>query len=269
MNWKLTFCKKKKCGVSMSTTFFNEVRETLYPSRDSKDGPLPPMLVAMTLVTGLVDSFSYLVLGHVFVANMTGNVVFLAFAIAGARGFSIPASLIALGSFIIGSLVAGRIGAREALHRGHLLAGVAAIQAILLCASVFLSFLAGNPVPVFYSYALIIALGLSMGLQNAAARKLLVPDLTTTVLTLTIVGIGADSKAAGGSGSKIGRRLTSVLSMFFGALIGALLVIYSSIVYVLVIALLVIAIVAALSWVLSKRDSPWVRSKWMSSLQAK
>ncbi len=51
----------------------------------------------MTLVTGLVDAFSYLVLGHVFVANMTGNVVFLAFALAGAAGFSIPASLVALG----------------------------------------------------------------------------------------------------------------------------------------------------------------------------
>ena len=147
--------------------------------------------------------------------------------------------------------------------------GVAAIQAILLCASVFLSFLAGNPVPVLYSYTLIIALGLSMGMQNAAARKLAVPDLTTTVLTLTIVGIGADSKVAGGVGSKIGRRLTSVLSMFFGALIGALLVIYSSFVYVLIIALLVIAIVAALSWVLSRRDSRWARSKWMSSLQEK
>ena len=62
------------------------------------------MLVALTVVTGLVDSFSYLVLGHVFVANMTGNIVFLAFALAGAGGFSIPSSLIALGAFIIGTL---------------------------------------------------------------------------------------------------------------------------------------------------------------------
>ena len=51
-------------------------------------GPLPPLFIAMTLVTGLVDAFSYLVLGHVFVANMTGNLVFLGFAVAGAHGFS-------------------------------------------------------------------------------------------------------------------------------------------------------------------------------------
>ena len=59
-----------------------------FDRRGWEHGPLPPLLVAMTLVTGLVDAFSYLVLGHVFVANMTGNVVFLAFALAGASGFS-------------------------------------------------------------------------------------------------------------------------------------------------------------------------------------
>jgi len=77
------------------TTFFTEARQTLVPRGEVKHGPLPPLLVAMTLVTGLVDAFSYLVLGHVFVANMTGNVVFLAFALAGASGFSILPSLVA------------------------------------------------------------------------------------------------------------------------------------------------------------------------------
>jgi uncharacterized membrane protein YoaK (UPF0700 family) len=72
-------------------TFFAEVRETLIPDREAPFGPLPPLLVAMTVVTGLVDAFSYLALGHVFVANMTGNVVFLGFAVAGAHGFSIAA----------------------------------------------------------------------------------------------------------------------------------------------------------------------------------
>ena len=50
---------------------------------DRPDGPLPVFLVGLTVVTGLVDAFSYLSLGHVFVANMTGNVVFLGFALAG------------------------------------------------------------------------------------------------------------------------------------------------------------------------------------------
>ena len=74
------------------TAFLADLRDTLLADRAGPHGPLPPLLVSMTLVTGLVDAFSYLVLGHVFVANMTGNVVFLGFALAGAPGFSIAAS---------------------------------------------------------------------------------------------------------------------------------------------------------------------------------
>ena len=77
-------------------TFLADVRETLVPERNGRHGPLPPLLLGLTLLTGLVDAFSYLVLGHVFVANMTGNVVFLGFALAGAPGFSIAASLVAI-----------------------------------------------------------------------------------------------------------------------------------------------------------------------------
>ena len=122
-----------------------EVRETLFPVRDGKDGPLPPLLVAMTLVTGLVDAFSYLVLGHVFVANMTGNVIFIVFALAGERGFSIASSLMALGSFGLGSLAGGRLGSRIGVHRGRLLWTAAGIQALFLASAVVVSVLAGDP----------------------------------------------------------------------------------------------------------------------------
>ena len=54
-----------------------------------------------------------------------------------------------------------------------------------------------------------------MGIQNATARKLAVPDLTTTVLTLTITGVAADSAIAGGAGSVAGRRLVAVTAMFW------------------------------------------------------
>jgi uncharacterized membrane protein YoaK (UPF0700 family) len=242
------------------TTFFTEVRQTLVPRGEVKHGPLPPLLVAMTLITGLVDAFSYLVLGHVFVANMTGNVVFLAFALAGASGFSILASLVALGSFVLGSLGGGFLGSRFGQHRGRLLSVTAALQTLLLCASVVLAALSGNPVPPGYSSGLIIVLGIAMGLQNATARKLAVPDLTTTVLTLTIVGIAADSRLVGESGSRAGRRLISVAAMFVGALVGSLLIFHVSIVYPLVIALIVMAIVAVTVRVLSSKDPAWVRA---------
>lgn len=225
-----------------------------------KHGPLPALLVAMTLVTGLVDAFSYLVLGHVFVANMTGNVVFLAFALVSAPGFSISASLVALGSFVLGSLGGGVLGSRLGQHRGRLLSLAAALQALFLCTAAVLAALSGNPVPADYSYGLIIVLGIAMGIQNATARKLAVPDLTTTVLTLTIVGVAADSHLVGGSGSRAGRRLISVAAMFVGALVGSLLIFHVSIISPLVIALIVIAIVAVTTRVLSRADPIWVHA---------
>src|ERR1700680_2975127 len=118
------------------TTFFTEVRQTLVPRGEVKHGPLPPLLVAMTLVTGLVDAFSYLVLGHVFVANMTGNVVFLGFALAGASGFSISASGVALGAFGIGPLAGGRLAVHSHRRRDVLLTATAAIEGALIAVSV-------------------------------------------------------------------------------------------------------------------------------------
>src|SRR5580693_989229 len=95
---------------------------TLRPGRDGRDGPLPPLMLLLTVVTGLVDALSYLKLGHVFVANMTGNIVFLGFAVADAKDFSIAASLAATAAFLAGALVGGRFGAHTGQHRGRLLA---------------------------------------------------------------------------------------------------------------------------------------------------
>ena len=57
---------------------------------------IPYALLGMTAVTGLVDAVSFLSLGHVFTANMTGNIVLLAFATAHVSGLSIARSLTAL-----------------------------------------------------------------------------------------------------------------------------------------------------------------------------
>jgi uncharacterized membrane protein YoaK (UPF0700 family) len=240
--------------------FLDDVREMLVPRRGGKHGPLPPLLLGLTFVTGLVDAFSYLLLGHVFVANMTGNVVFLGFAFAGAKGFSIPASLVALGSFVFGALIGGRIGSRLGSHRGHLLAAATSLQALLLGASVVVAAASGEPVTSGYRYPLIVLLAISMGIQNASARKLAVPDLTTTVLTLTITGVAADSAIAGGTGSVAGRRLVAVAAMLLGALVGAALALDVHIVAPLVIALIVTALVALVSWRAGVADPTWVHS---------
>src|SRR2546423_13449781 len=81
-------------------------------SSPSPEPVLLPLLLGLTVVTGLVDAVSYLSLGHVFTANMTGNVVFLGFALASAPDLSVARSGAALAAFAAGALVAGRTVAR-------------------------------------------------------------------------------------------------------------------------------------------------------------
>src|ERR1700751_2751568 len=74
-------------------------------------------LLGMTAVTGLVDAISFLSLGHVFTANMTGNVVLLGFASAGVPEVSVARSLTALMAFLVGAAAGGRILAGSASER--------------------------------------------------------------------------------------------------------------------------------------------------------
>jgi uncharacterized membrane protein YoaK (UPF0700 family) len=130
---------------------------------------------------------------------------------------------------------------------------------VLLAAAVVLAIVSASPISQGYRYALIGVLAVAMGIQNAAARKLAVPDLTTTVLTMTFTGIAADSIFGSGPGSKAGRRLVAVGAMLAGAVVGAALVLSVHIVYPLVIALIVLATVATVSRVLGPTGSRWLR----------
>ena len=227
------------------------------PPRGDRNGPLSPLLLGLTVLTGLVDAFSYLVLGHVFVANMTGNVVFLAFAVGGAAGFSVAASIVALAAFGVGALGGGRLIAARGGHRGQLLAIGTGLEAALVATAMIIGLVASRPGVGSPRYWLIGLLGMAMGLQNATVRKLAVPDLTTTVLTLTITGAAADSRLAGGPGSKLGRRTLSVLCVFLGALFGSLLIVGGSSATTLVLALLAAGGVAAGATLVSRPHSSW------------
>jgi uncharacterized membrane protein YoaK (UPF0700 family) len=233
---------------------------TIVPEQGARFGPLPPLMLLLTLVTGFVDAYSYLSLGHVFVANMTGNVVFSGFAIAGAPGFSLAASVAALAAFAVGALVSGRVGRANSTHRGRLLSTALAIEATMLLAAYLVAQLGASPEQnAGIRYALIALLGIGMGVQNAAARALAVPDLTTTVLTLTITGTSADSKAAGGPGGKPGRRLLSVAAMFVGGLVGALAVLHGHAPLSLLGAVILLLVALTAAWPTRSSDAPWTR----------
>ncbi len=183
---------------------------------DFNDGRLLRALALLTFATGLVDAASVLGLGHVFTANMTGNVVFLGFSFAGAGRVATSDCVVALAAFLVGALVGGRLAAVGVSFKVAL-----ALEAALLTAATAVAWAHGDLPPQRIPEIALLASG--MGIQNASVRKLGVPDMTTTVLTLTLTGLAADSSLAGGSNPRVGRRLLSVALMLLGALAGALL----------------------------------------------
>jgi uncharacterized membrane protein YoaK (UPF0700 family) len=218
-------------------------------------GPLPVLLLVMTTATGLVDAVSVLGLGRVFVANMTGNVVFLGFAVAGVPGFSLAASLAALGGFLVGALAGGALASARAHRRGHLLRDVALVEVVLLLVGVgLLAGVSGTPGSGLAS-AVAAPAAVALGLQNSAVRRLAVPDLTTTVLTMTLTGIAADVRSSGRP--VMTRRVLAVVTMFVGALAGALLVLHVGLVWALLPAQVLLALVVVVLAVAVRRPAPW------------
>lgn len=188
--------------------------------------PRVPLLLLLSVTTGLVDAASVLGLGKVFTANMTGNVVFLGFAAAGTPGFKVLPFIVAIASFLIGALVAGRMGkAHVGRSERRWLLVSASIEAALLwvAAIVAFHFDVATQAPEARLFAIIALTGIAMGYRNGTIRQLKVADLTTTVLTLTLTGLGADSRAAGGANPNWQRRIAAVFAIFAGAAIGAAL----------------------------------------------
>ncbi|MCI3270056.1 YoaK family protein [Streptomyces cylindrosporus] len=192
-------------------------------TQESRGLRLVAVLLGLTVVSGLIDAVSYLGLGHVFTANMTGNVVVLGFAAAGAPGFSVPHTATSLVCFLIGAAAGGRSsrwlgeGSRRRWVRLTI-----ATEAVLLGVCAAVAFAAPHATATVYT--LIAVTAFAMGLRNATVRKLGVPELTTTVLTMTLTGLASDSRAGGGSGRRSPRRTASVVAMAVGAFLGAWLV---------------------------------------------
>ena len=168
------------------------------------DQVLPGLLYISTAVTGMIEAVSFLGMGHIFTANMTGNIVFLSFATAGAQSLSVPRSLSALAAFLVGALIGGWIAASIRFQAVGRLAKIAfGIEALLLLSATLASIgIVDASVNSSHVYAVIVLTALAKGVRNAAVRKMALPDLTTTVLTLTVTGLAADSSLAGGSNQR-------------------------------------------------------------------
>lgn len=192
--------------------------------RDHPAGLHLALMLALTFSTGVVDAVGYLGLDRVFTGNMTGNVVILAMALTGADGLPIAGPVIALLLFLTGAAISGRTLKGLPAGWSTRTTILSAIVTALLAAATATAFATAAPRPEPVAYAITGALGLAMGMQAGAARHIGVADVTTVVVTSTLVGLAFDSRFGRGSSTHPwARRAGAILLIGAGAAVGALL----------------------------------------------
>ncbi|MER5456454.1 YoaK family protein [Micromonospora sp. NPDC002389] len=213
-----------------------------------------PLLV-LTVATGAIDGVSFLALDRVFTGNMTGNVLFIGFGLAGVSGLPVLNNLVALLAFMLGAVLAARLtrGATgpAKLPRSGLLVLVAGSASTLVLAGLWLG--TGSPDGIVM---LVVTglLALVLGAQAAAVRHIGIRDLSTVVVTMTMVNLSADSRAAGGAGAAWVRRLAAIVAMGLGALVAALLTLRVDGSWALLVAGVVMAAGTAMIAVVRRRE---------------
>jgi uncharacterized membrane protein YoaK (UPF0700 family) len=154
----------------------------------------------------------------------------------------------------VGALGGGALTGRLGHDRGLLLRAGAAAELVLVAGALALT--TGLPGPAARD-GIAALLALAMGIQNAVARRLAVPDLTTTVLTMTLTGIAADVRGADHGRAGLGRRVLAVVTMFAGAVGGALLVLHAGTAPALGLATSLLAVVTAGAALAVRQPGPW------------
>jgi uncharacterized membrane protein YoaK (UPF0700 family) len=215
--------------------------------RDHPSGLHLGLMLALTFSTGVVDAVGYLGLDRVFTGNMTGNVVILAMALADPSSkLPIIGPIIALVCFLAGAAIAGRVfrGLKAGWYpRTTVL--LICVAALLATAAILAFAIAVRPEPL--NLAITGAMGLAMGTQAGSARHIGVADVTTVVVTSTLVGIAFDSRFGGGKDKHPWpRRAGAILLIGAGAAVGALLLHIGSIGYGLLLAAMITTVVVVL-----------------------
>ena len=223
---------------------------------DKKDGPLPAILVALTVLAGVVDAVSILALGGVFVATVTGNVVFIGLGIAGARHFAILTCVLAIGGFVVGAIIGGQACRIGTPHRGRAMRNVLHVKLSLAAVVTAIAVASGDDIARSAADVMVVLLAMSMGAQLAAIRYIKVPDLLTVVLTLTITG-ALTERGLGWSHPAVLRRGLAVLAFAVGAICGGVLVLYVSVGAALGLGLAIIVGVTIATHMVSGSTESW------------
>jgi uncharacterized membrane protein YoaK (UPF0700 family) len=190
--------------------------------RDDGHGPLAGILILLTVVAGAVDATSILRIDHVFVANVTGNVIFIGLALVGAHGFSFTASFLVLISFFVGATTSARIVLRHIAHRGRIVRAACVVQLSDLVIVTVIFAIEGHP-DADLRFALLVVLALGMGAKNALARAVNVPGLTSAVVTTTLTGLASDVALGSWRSAGFSMRTLAPTALLLGAVVGGVL----------------------------------------------
>jgi uncharacterized membrane protein YoaK (UPF0700 family) len=207
------------------------------------------MLLVLTCAAGLIDAISYLELGHVFTAMMTGNTVLLALAIGQGEFMAALRSTLALAAFSVGAAGGALMLLRERV-RGvwpPIVTATLALEGVVLAVFGAMWHVKETAARADVVIVVLIALsGLAMGIQASAVRHLGVPGVASTYITGTLTSLmaelvgwlsprGASPSGRAADGWPVGspsRHLRLLAAVFLvygaGALTGALLVSRSS-----------------------------------------
>jgi uncharacterized membrane protein YoaK (UPF0700 family) len=198
-------------------------------ARAGEGDVLPRVVLAglflLAATTGMVDATTFLGLGRVFTANMTGNVLLLGFSsTTRPDGYTqntiLYGGLAALLAFVSGALLGAAVaGRRDATARFR--AGFGTEWVFLATAAVLLFDTGATRGGL--RYVVLVLFGLSMGFQSSVVRRMGVPDINTTVLTTTMAGLASDVVAVAGRAARVARRVATVAFLFLGAALGAVL----------------------------------------------
>lgn len=223
---------------------------------DERQGSLPGILIVLTLVAGIADGTTILRLDHVFVANITGNIIFIGLALVGARGYSITAPLIVFASFLAGAATAGAMAPRPLTHRGRAVHYAVVVQLVDLALATAIVAASSHPGAGMRD-VLLIVLALGMGAKSAIVHAINVPGLTTSIFTTTLTSLAAGSLKGDWRDPSYAVRVVATFSLLVGAMMGAVLALDTHIWCSFALAATVLAVTLRWSMHASHSRSPW------------
>jgi uncharacterized membrane protein YoaK (UPF0700 family) len=178
-------------------------------------------LLLLTASTGAIDAVSYLALDRVFTGNMTGNVLFIGFALVGVAGIPLLNNIIALLGFVVGSIVSGRIVGRGHKEKLPLTSAWVLIVGGAIAIGLGIAWTLLGDLPHVAILVITFLLAVVMGGQVSAVKPVGNSDITTIVVTNTLANLARDSRLGGGKGQAWVHRLLAVVMMGLGAALGA------------------------------------------------